>query len=91
MVSIRRGTFEDFEQIRNCNLWCLPENYNSKYFYYHFLTWSHLLYVAEDTCGKIVGYVLAKADDVSVLFLISMALVLILLSLYNRLKLGKIK
>lgn len=42
---------------------CLPENYNMRYYYYHILSWPHLLMVAEDA-GKVVGYVLAKmADD----------------------------
>ena len=44
-----------------CNLWCLPENYTFKYYFYHYLSWPHLLFVAEDqTSKKIVGYVLAK-------------------------------
>jgi peptide alpha-N-acetyltransferase len=34
-----------------------------RYYYYHLLSWPHLLMVAEDS-SKIVGYVLAKmADD----------------------------
>ena len=49
--------------MQNCNLMCLPENYNMRYYYYHILSWPHLLMVAEDA-GKVVGYVLAKmADD----------------------------
>jgi hypothetical protein len=50
---------EDLLQVQNTNLWCLPENYQMKYYYYHIMTWPQLLYVAEDG-GKIVGYVLAK-------------------------------
>ena len=46
--------------MQHCNLWCLPENYTAKYYFYHYLNWSQLLYVAEDFNGKIVGYVLAK-------------------------------
>lgn len=49
----------DLLQVQNANLWCLPENYQMKYYYYHIMTWPQLLYVAEDS-GKIVGYVLAK-------------------------------
>ena len=64
MVSIRRASVEDFIQIQNCNLWCLPENYTAKYYFYHFLSWNHLIYVAEDRSGKIVGYVLAKIEEV---------------------------
>lgn len=49
--------------MQHCNLMCLPENYNMRYYYYHILSWPHLLMVAEDS-GKIVGYVLAKmAED----------------------------
>jgi hypothetical protein len=47
--------------MQHCNLLCLPENYNMRYWLYHILTWPQLQYVAEDvTSGKIVGYVLAK-------------------------------
>ena len=62
MVSIRPANMEDLLKMQNCNLWCLPENYTFKYYYYHILSWPHLLYVADDD-GQIVGYVLAKLDD----------------------------
>ena len=43
---------------------CLPENYTFKYYYYHYLSWPSLIFVAEDVSSKkIVGYVLAKLDD----------------------------
>jgi len=51
--------------MQHCNLWCLPENYSSKYYVYHFLNWPQLLYVAEDSNKKIVGYVLAKIEEES--------------------------
>lgn len=61
MVSIRKAEVQDLPLIQNCNLWCLPENYTFKYYFYHYLSWPHLLFVAEDqTSKKIVGYVLAK-------------------------------
>ncbi|KAM3135481.1 N-alpha-acetyltransferase 11 [Paramecium bursaria] len=64
MVSIRRAEIRDLQHMQNCNLWCLPENYTSKYYLYHAIVWQSLLYVAEDiNSGKIVGYVLAKQDD----------------------------
>lgn len=56
---MRERQAEDLLQVQNTNLWCLPENYQMKYYYYHIMTWPQLLYVAEDG-GKIVGYVLAK-------------------------------
>jgi peptide alpha-N-acetyltransferase len=49
-----------FAALQQSNLLCLPENYQYKYYMYHFLSWPQLIYVAEDYDGKIVGYVLAK-------------------------------
>ena len=63
MVSIRRATVEDLIKMQQTNLLCLPENYQFKYYIYHFLSWPSLLHVAEDHNGKIVGYVLAKLED----------------------------
>ena len=63
MVSIRRATVEDLLKMQQTNLLCLPENYQFKYYIYHFLSWPSLLHVAEDHNGKIVGYVLAKLED----------------------------
>lgn len=53
---------EDIIDMQHCNLMCLPENYQMRYYLYHFMSWPHLLMVAEDQ-GKIVGYVLAKMDE----------------------------
>jgi len=53
---------QDIIEMQHCNLLCLPENYQMRYYLYHAASWPHLLMVAED-CGKIVGYVLAKMDD----------------------------
>jgi ribosomal protein S18 acetylase RimI-like enzyme len=63
MASIRPATIDDVLHMQNTNLWCLPENYNMKYYYYHILSWPQLLQVAEDHKGKVVGYVLAKMED----------------------------
>lgn len=46
--------------MQHCNLLCLPENYQMKYYFYHALSWPQLSYVAEDDQGRIIGYVLAK-------------------------------
>lgn len=62
MVSIRQATVQDLVEMQNCNLFCLPENYQMKYYLYHILSWPQLLMVAEDQ-GKIVGYVLAKMEE----------------------------
>lgn len=53
----------DLMSMQMTNLWCLPENYQMKYYFYHFLSWPQLLWVAEDHNGKIVGYVLAKMEE----------------------------
>jgi len=34
-----------------------------KYYFYHFLSWPQLLWVAEESNKKIVGYVLAKMEE----------------------------
>jgi peptide alpha-N-acetyltransferase len=39
MVSIRRATVEDLMNMQHCNLLCLPENYQMKYYFYHAMTW----------------------------------------------------
>lgn len=63
MVSIRQADVKDLLQMQTTNLWCLPENYQMKYYFYHLLSWPQLLWVAEDFDGKIVGYVLAKMEE----------------------------
>lgn len=63
MVCIRQATVDDLFAMQAANLWCLPENYQMKYYLYHFLSWPQLLYVAEDAAGAIVGYVLAKMEE----------------------------
>ena len=63
MVSIRRATVDDLLKMQQTNLLCLPENYQFKYYIYHYLSWPCLLHVAEDHNGKLVGYVLAKLED----------------------------
>ncbi|KAG6416183.1 hypothetical protein SASPL_123607 [Salvia splendens] len=63
MVCIRKATVDDLLAMQACNLFCLPENYQMKYYFYHILSWPQLLYVSEDYNGKIVGYVLAKMEE----------------------------
>jgi ribosomal protein S18 acetylase RimI-like enzyme len=63
MPQIRRAHVEDMLAMQRCNLLCLPENYQLKYYLYHALSWPQLLYVAEDYDGSIVGYVLAKMEE----------------------------
>jgi len=63
MVSIRPATVDDLFGMQACNLFCLPENYHMKYYFYHILSWPQLPQVAVDHNGKIVGYVLAKMEE----------------------------
>ena len=50
-------------QLQACNLMCLPENYQFRYYMYHQLLWPQLLHVAENHKGKVVGYVLSKMEE----------------------------
>lgn len=61
-MNIRNAKQADLINMQQCNLMCLPENYQMKYYFYHLLTWPQLSYVAEHN-GQIVGYVLAKMDE----------------------------
>merc|ERR1712190_529640 len=63
MVSIRPATIDDLPGMQACNLCCLPENYQMKYYFYHILSWPQLPHVAQEYSGKIVGYVLAKMEE----------------------------
>jgi len=63
MVCIRPATVDDLPGMQNCNLCCLPENYQMKYYFYHILSWPQLPQVAVDHNNKIVGYVLAKMEE----------------------------
>lgn len=62
-MQVRRATFKDMIEMQHCNLRNLPENYNLRYYMYHYLSWPEMLYILEDCSGKIAGYVLAKLDD----------------------------
>nr|CAG4641209.1 EOG090X0DSH [Eulimnadia texana] len=62
-MNIRCAKPEDLMNMQYCNLLCLPENYQMKYYFYHGLSWPQLSYVAEDQKGNIVGYVLAKMEE----------------------------
>uniref|UniRef100_A0A1A9Z474 Uncharacterized protein n=1 Tax=Glossina pallidipes TaxID=7398 RepID=A0A1A9Z474_GLOPL len=49
--------------MQHCNLLCLPDNFQMKYYFYHGLTWPQLSHVAEDNKGNIGIYVLAKMKE----------------------------
>ncbi|KAI8325208.1 acyl-CoA N-acyltransferase [Martensiomyces pterosporus] len=63
MITIRQASAGDEIGMQNCNLHNLPENYQMKYYLYHFATWPQLSFVAENEDGRVVGYVLAKMND----------------------------
>uniref|UniRef100_A0A8C3YKT9 N-terminal amino-acid N(alpha)-acetyltransferase NatA n=1 Tax=Catagonus wagneri TaxID=51154 RepID=A0A8C3YKT9_9CETA len=62
-MNIRNARPDDLMNMQHCNLLCLPENYQMKYYFYHGLSWPQLSYIAEDEDGKTVGYVLAKMEE----------------------------
>ncbi|XP_004407284.1 PREDICTED: N-alpha-acetyltransferase 11 [Odobenus rosmarus divergens] len=62
-MNVRNARPDDLINMQHCNLLCLPENYQMKYYFYHGLSWPQLSYIAEDEGGKIVGYVLAKMEE----------------------------
>ncbi|KAF7478137.1 N-alpha-acetyltransferase 11 [Marmota monax] len=62
-MNIRNARPDDLMSMQQCNLLCLPENYQMRYYFYHGLSWPQLSYIAEDEDGKIVGYVLAKMEE----------------------------
>eukprot|EP00095_Tigriopus_kingsejongensis_P010619 maker-scaffold1028_size131186-snap-gene-0.45 protein:Tk10619 transcript:maker-scaffold1028_size131186-snap-gene-0.45-mRNA-1 annotation:"n-terminal acetyltransferase complex ard1 subunit homolog a" len=63
-MNIRCAQTEDLMNMQHCNLLCLPENYQMKYYMYHGLSWPQISFVAEDPSrGAIVGYVLAKMEE----------------------------
>ena len=63
MVTVRRATINDLLRVQQCNLQCLPENYQMRYYLYHAVIWPQLPQVALDEDGTICGYVLAKLDE----------------------------
>ncbi|KAF9051369.1 acyl-CoA N-acyltransferase [Panaeolus papilionaceus] len=63
MIDIRQAKVEDLMGMQACNLQNLPENYAMRFWVYHLMTWPQISFVAEDSKGKIVGYVLAKIDQ----------------------------
>lgn len=64
MISIRKARFEDLIQMQQLNVKCLPENYTFKFFYYHFISWPDLIFVAENLeTNEVVGYVMGKIEE----------------------------
>ncbi|EFC45840.1 N-acetyltransferase [Naegleria gruberi] len=62
-MNVRRARVADLFAMQNCNLSCLPENYQMKYYLYHALSWPQSQYIAEDRPGHLVGYVMSKMEE----------------------------
>ncbi|ETO25867.1 N-acetyltransferase subunit ARD1 [Reticulomyxa filosa] len=46
----------DIVEMQHCNLQCLPENYELRYYLYHIISWPQLLFVAEEEgTGKLLS------------------------------------
>lgn len=55
---------QDLVEVQNCNLECLPENYQLKYYIYHLVSWPECSFIAEnDEDSALVGYILGKIEE----------------------------
>lgn len=61
-VEYRPIKAEDLPEIQECNILCLPENYQFKYYLYHYISWPRCSWVALKN-KKVVGYVLTKMEE----------------------------
>lgn len=61
-MHMRNASTEDLMSTQPCDLLRLPQNYQTKYYFYHGLLGPQLSYNAEVQNGKVVGYVLAKME-----------------------------
>lgn len=60
--SIRRATFEDIPNIRQCNIDNLPENYDSYYYSRQISILPELSIIAESSDKELLGYALGKLE-----------------------------
>jgi N-alpha-acetyltransferase 10/11 len=64
MISVRQMLVEDIIEVQNCNIQCLPENYQVKYYIYHLISWPDCSFVAIDLeKSNLVGYILGKLEE----------------------------
>jgi peptide alpha-N-acetyltransferase len=61
-IGYRPFLASDIPEVQECNIKCLPENYQFKYYLYHYITWPRCSWVALFD-GKVVGYVLVKLEE----------------------------
>jgi len=56
-------SYSALPSVQLANITNLPENYFQKYYLYHVASWPELSFVAFDTKGNAIGYVLGKMDE----------------------------
>lgn len=56
-------SFSALPAVQLANITNLPENYFQKYYLYHLASWPELSFVAFNSKGEAIGYVLGKMDD----------------------------
>ncbi|OJA10994.1 hypothetical protein AZE42_09148 [Rhizopogon vesiculosus] len=61
-MNIRRAEPKDLTNIQQCNLQNLPENYHMRFWAYSAITWPEVSFLAEDSGGRVVGYVLSSIE-----------------------------
>ncbi|KAI6040000.1 N-alpha-acetyltransferase 10, NatA catalytic subunit [Pisolithus marmoratus] len=64
MLNIRPANPKDIVNMQRCNQLCLPENYLAQFWALCIVSWPHASFLAEDTSGTVVGYVLASVEPV---------------------------
>lgn len=63
-IVVRPMLMEDLFKVQECNLLCLPENYQLKYYIYHVASWPENSFVAVNTSDdSLAGYVMGKIDE----------------------------
>ncbi len=61
-IVIRKARLEDLDEVIKVNEVALPEHYPRWFWENHLLLWGEAFYVAVDANGKIVGYVMSRAE-----------------------------
>eukprot|EP01100_Stratorugosa_tubuloviscum_P010873 TRINITY_DN4746_c0_g1_i1.p1 TRINITY_DN4746_c0_g1~~TRINITY_DN4746_c0_g1_i1.p1 ORF type:complete len:192 (-),score=57.87 TRINITY_DN4746_c0_g1_i1:34-555(-) len=62
MTTLRAFKLTDLLSFNNVNLDPLTETYNTGFYLQYFLRWPEYFYTAESTTGRIMGYIIGKAE-----------------------------
>ncbi|ELP93071.1 acetyltransferase complex ard1 subunit, putative [Entamoeba invadens IP1] len=62
MINVRPVTSVDLLSLQNYTLTSF-EGYPLQYYYFHYLSWPYIMYVAEDDKKSIVGHIILKCED----------------------------